>query len=85
MITFKLLLLIYFTSLACYLCPKVHCKRKIGTSWPVDDSILQVTYGGELMFISGSLAAHGGEGGGPAIPCWQGHRWRDQHSGNVAR
>lgn len=50
--------LICFTSLVCYLCPSVHCKIKSGASWPVGDRILQVTYGGELMFISGCLADH---------------------------
>lgn len=50
--------LICFSSLVCYLCPNVHCKIKIGASWPVDDRILQVTYGGELMFISECLADH---------------------------
>lgn len=74
--------LICFASLVCSLSLNVHCKIKIGASWPADDRILQVTYGGELILSLGVLQTTGGCG--PATLCWQGHRWLHQHSGNVS-
>lgn len=52
-------LVIYLTSLVCYISPKFHSEIKIGASSTVGDCFLCVSYDGELMFIPGMFATLG--------------------------